>query len=292
MPITVAAFASITFNGKPNHHLFACCPGSASLAGRACYNFWNARHLSSINQPPGDQHQRSLTKPRLYRYLYFCVLGTCSLIYGLIWCIYPYILLTFWPMEDTTPWYTFVGFRTNMERYKVIHYWSQDILDQVKSRETRALIGVIFTPSFAAFHFCIYFDLGIELHKTYSEWRPGVIVHMKRMRVPFLIDLLVNTVNYCWRRRSRADPNNFTPFLTHDIMMEDLTAVPDTTNGAVGVGKRLPPVRVPPPPPAPESEGSPAVVYILPLVPYFWSRPSMILSPFFILPLVTKGLIS
>ncbi|KAG8769732.1 hypothetical protein FRC15_004434 [Serendipita sp. 397] len=72
---------------------------------------------------------------------------------------------------------------------------------------------------------------------------------MKRMRVPFLIDLLVNTVNYCWRRRSRADPNNFTLFLTHDIMMEDLTAVPDITNGVVGVGKRLPPVRVPPPPP-------------------------------------------
>ncbi|KAG8820983.1 hypothetical protein FRC19_008463 [Serendipita sp. 401] len=213
---------------------------SVGFYARACRNFWHALHSSTSDaHAPPPQRGRRLSNSHLYKYIYFCISGICHLIFGMVWTGGPYILQGFRKEERLDPWYVSIGLRTNLEYYKRVFLWSRDTSNEATHIYIMALTGFAFTLPLGALQFCFCFGLGTELHKIYTKWWPDFTMPTMKLS-------LVSSFTKWWRRRRRhADPNNYTPFVIHDIILEDLPIPPHVTDNIAGI--RRPPISIPPP---------------------------------------------
>ncbi|KAG8792627.1 hypothetical protein FRC17_008567, partial [Serendipita sp. 399] len=200
---------------------------------RACYNFWHAGH-SSFSSEASSHHQRQIPNTQRNKYIYFCISSICALIYGVIWYCLAYVTNVLWPDEGKDRWWTYIALMANRDIYKQVHLFTRQVLHEYDPEIARNLTGFAFTLPIAAFHFCFCFGLGTELHKVYAQWQP-------QWKMP-------NLHSRWWRQRPQVDPNDYTPFVMDDLLMEDLPIITAQAITPFPLASSPPPFPVLPPP--------------------------------------------
>ncbi|KAG8861641.1 a-factor receptor [Serendipita sp. 411] len=193
---------------------------SITFSCLSCYNFWRARRLHlMLDETSNFQQSRILSRSQAYKYTCVSIYSVISVLFGLVWILLPWF-------EDiphgyrNLPWYSIMSLQHNLHGYKEVYFRSRNRVDQLSAPVRRNLVGFAFTLPLAGFQIFLCFGLGHESRKIYVDWLKCFMRYLQGSRLYGLIKRLVTKV-VRWRR-SQADPNNFTPFLVHDILLEDL----------------------------------------------------------------------
>ncbi|KAG8753105.1 hypothetical protein FRC14_006423 [Serendipita sp. 396] len=193
---------------------------SITFSCLSCYNFWRARRSHLIlDETSNFQQSRILSRSQAYKYTWVSISSVISVLFGLVW-----ISLAWF--EDARhgyrnlPWYSISSLQHNLHGYKEVYFQSRGVVDQLSAPVRRNLVGFAFTLPVAGFQIFLCFGLGVESRKIYVDWFKCFMRYLQGSRLYGLIKRLVTKV--VQSRRSQVDPNNFTPFFAHDILLEDL----------------------------------------------------------------------
>ncbi|KAG8753106.1 hypothetical protein FRC14_006424 [Serendipita sp. 396] len=230
---------------------------SITFSCLSCYNFWRARQSGpALNETL--IHQRPII----------------GITYGLIWMLLPWFLADFQPEDGKRPWYAVVGIQANFYHYKETYKLSRGSLDQFQPWTVRNITGFAFTIPIAGIQIFICFGINPESKRIYTRWWCDSVYYIKDSRVYGWGEMFVrNAIRF---RRPQVDHNNFTPFLVHDIVMEDLLSTPkDKKDCLYRTPIRRSPLPSPPPYMSPTPHGAKSVPTFPPGLLRQGSRPTL-----------------
>ncbi|KAG8768198.1 hypothetical protein FRC20_003959 [Serendipita sp. 405] len=214
----------------------------------ACYNFWHStpRDFSREMRTELQLQYRVLSTSQRWKYTYMTLITVCGLTYGVIWSSLIYISYVISPDERYTPWYKTSNLLQH-EGYQSIYLWTRTTLETEQQDAILNIIGFAYSIPILGIHLFACFGLGPDVRKCYMEWIKifGALVIAIGTSLSRPLKGLMRRVG--WQKRTpRANPNDFVPFRTEDIMLENLT-VPWNLATASTTGRRPSPFLEDPP---------------------------------------------
>ncbi|KAG8756918.1 hypothetical protein FRC14_002535 [Serendipita sp. 396] len=144
------------------------------------------------------------------------------------------------------PWYTAISFNQNNENCQEIFTWTREALEMERKSSAQNIIGFAYALPLAGIQLFLCFGLGSEVRKSYMKWVKALrtlVLRPARMLAEPLKSLARNIK--LWRGLVWMDPNNFVPFCTAEIALEDLTvpwnhAISPTNEGMSAPSSAIP----------------------------------------------------
>ncbi|KAG8828597.1 hypothetical protein FRC17_007474 [Serendipita sp. 399] len=268
------------------------CAGFSSVA---CYNFL----LSAHQNPPSldanlQQLHRVLPSSQRWKYTLMSAFTICGGLYGAAHLAVPYAQASY---QSDRLWYKFISFISSDINYQHVFTWTKEEMNLTYPQVFEE--HVVFAYSLPLIGILVFslFGLGPEIRRVYVERMRALEILLTESRLSSWLKTQVSKVEWrrlyhrlissmlsCvgrlndvriaiqgavvdrWPGRRQVDPNQFTPFRTDDIILDDFLAPLNSSgrrdDAIFGRGPLLPlspPTVLPPPPAASSSKRQPVL---------------------------------